>query len=343
MSYTAKQDSLQAIVFCPVLLIGDFCEWYELPNGRIECDVKRVTVKQLLSRAIPFILIAVIFALTVFLPRGYKTETEKRVIRIWNVDTFEGGRGSRTSFLKSVAHRIRKRDENVYYLVTSYTLEGALYAYGEGDRPDILSFGIGLSAFAEQCVSIGDSFSGGNLNGKPLAYPWCRGSYYLFSRTDDFSETGSTAISLGGENLPTVAARLEGIEGEAVESVAAYTGFLSGTYRYLLGTQRDVCRFAARGVSVYSRPLTQFCDLYQYICVLSAERYGDCRVFLEELFSSETQERLSEIGMYSLSSDTPPKAAQTVSVFSSADALVRLREAAKTGDGKILEKNLKSI
>ncbi len=29
----------------------------------------------------------------------------KRVVRIWNLDTFEGGKGSRTSFLKKIARR----------------------------------------------------------------------------------------------------------------------------------------------------------------------------------------------------------------------------------------------
>lgn len=196
-------------------------------------------------------------------------EAEARtVVRVWNIDTFEGGKGSRTAFLKSVA---RELQGEAYYLVTSYTLEGALSAFAEGEAPDVLSFGVGLSEFAERLLPLPYSFAGGELGGKTLAYPWCMGGYYLFSLTD-FEGEGRTALSVGGENLPAVAARLEGITGEETESVAAYTGFLSGKYRYLLGTQRDVCRFQARGVSVQARPLTKYCDLYQYIGILSAEK-----------------------------------------------------------------------
>jgi len=304
--------------------------------------VKR-TFKTIAVRVLPFILILVIVALTLFLPHTGQTDETKRVIRVWNVDTFEGGRGSRTNFLKSVARSIRKKDKNVYYLVTSYTLEGARYACEEGDFPDLISFGLGLSSFAEQSLPVGYSFAGGTLAGNALAYPWCRGSYFLFSLTEEFDEEGTTAISCGGENLSSLVAYLEGIKGETVDSLTAYTGFLNGTYRYLLGTQRDWNRFSARGVEVYFKPLTQYCDLYQYISILSAEHVEDCRAFVRALLGEEMQNRLSEIGMYALSQSDPPNAEKTVSVFSSADALDRLREAVRANDTKILEKNLKSI
>ena len=162
------------------------------------------------------------------------------------------------------------------------------------------------------------------------------GGYYLFSLTD-FEGDGRTVLSVGGENLPAVAARLEGISGEETESVAAYTGFLSGKYRYLLGTQRDVCRFQARGVSVQARPLTKYCDLYQYIGILSSEKRDASLAFVEALLSPEVQGRLSQIGMFPLANN----AERTVSVFSSREALGWLAAAAREGD--VPEKYLKSI
>ena len=125
--------------------------------------------------------------------------------------------------------------------------------------------------------------------------------------------------------------------GAATESVAAYTGFLSGKYRYLLGTQRDVCRFQARGVTVQARPLTKYCDLFQYIGILSSEKREASLAFVEKLLSSEVQGRLSAIGMYPLEKG----AERTVSVFSSREALGRLAAAAREGD--VSEKYLKSI
>ena len=288
---------------------------------------------RVLWRALPFALL--LLALGVVLLPAEEAEGETRtVVRVWNVDTFEGGKGSRTAFLRSVARELQ--GDGAYYLVTSYTVEGALAALAEGDAPDVLSFGVGLPEFAERLLPLSYSFAGGELGGKMLAYPWCMGGYYLFSLTD-FEEEGRTAVSVGGENLSCVAARLEGIEGEEAESVAAYTGFLSGKYRYLLGTQRDVCRFQARGVIVQARPLTKYCDLFQYIGILSSERREASLAFVEKLLSPEVQGRLAAIGMYPLEKG----AERTVSVFSSREALGRLAAAAREGD--VSEKYLKSI
>ena len=289
-------------------------------------------VGRILWRGLPFLFVLAA-AVLVFLPQKSGEAEARTVVRVWNIDTFEGGKGSRTAFLKSVARGLQGE---AYYLVTSYTLEGALSAFAEGEAPDVLSFGVGLSAFAERLLPLPYSFAGGELGGKTLAYPWCMGGYYLFSLTD-FEGEGRTALSVGGENLPVVAARLEGIAGEETESVAAYTGFLSGKYRYLLGTQRDVCRFQARGAIVQARPLTKYCDLYQYIGILSSEKREASLAFVEALLSPEVQGRLSEIGMFPLENN----AERTVSVFSSREALGQLAAAAREGD--VPEKYLKSI
>ena len=287
---------------------------------------------RMLWRGLPFLLLLAAAVIVLVPQKSEKTEA-RTVVRVWNIDTFEGGKGSRTAFLKSVARELKGE---AYYLVTSYTPEGALSAFAEGDAPDVLSFGVGLSEFAERLLPLPYSFAGGELGGKTLAYPWCMGGYYLFSLTD-FEGEGRTALSVGGENLPAVAASLEGITGEETESVAAYTGFLSGKYRYLLGTQRDVCRFQARGVSVQARPLAKYCDLYQYIGILSSEKRDASLTFVEALLSPEVQGRLSQIGMFPLENN----AERTVSVFSSREALGRLAAAAREGD--VPEKYLKSI
>ena len=302
-------------------------------NERMKAFWRRMgKVGRILWRGLPFLFVLAA-AVLVFLPQKSGEAEARTVVRVWNIDTFEGGKGSRTAFLKSVARGLQGE---AYYLVTSYTLEGALSALAEGDAPDVLSFGVGLSAFAERLLPLPYSFAGGELGGKALAYPWCMGGYYLFSLTD-FEGEGRTALSVGGENLPVVAARLEGIAGEETESVAAYTGFLSGKYRYLLGTQRDVCRFRTRGVTVQARPLTKYCDLYQYIGILSSEKREASLAFVEALLSPEVQGRLSEIGMFPLVKN----AERTVSVFSSREALGQLAAAAREGD--VPEKYLKSI
>ncbi|MGN0823324.1 MAG: hypothetical protein ACI4NG_06090 [Candidatus Gallimonas sp.] len=300
-----------------------------------------------LIRVTAFLLCgAVLLAVGLYPKESTATATEPVVVRVWNVDTFEGGKGSRASFLKKVALRAESQRTGVYYMVTSYTAEGARAAYERGDRPDVLSFGVGLDCFAESSFPLNARFAGGEADGKCIAYPWCRGGYALFSLTDDFSEAGKTAISEGGTNLVSVAAAMSGIAGEPCDSLAAYVGFLGGEYRYLLGTQRDMCRFSARSVDVFYRPLPVYCDLYQYVSVLSSERKEACDLFVETLLSEKTQSELSSIGMYSASEtgEFPGRPEWTLSAFASPQALEELRNLASSGaEIKIIANYLKSI
>ena len=302
-------------------------------------------VKKALSialRILPFLLIAAILCCLLLYPRGETVSKEnKRVVRVWNVDTFEGGKGSRTAFLRNAARITEKKRGGVYYLITSYTLDGATAAFEKGESPDMLSFGIGLSAYAENSLPLSRKFAGGNTESGCLAYPWCRGSYYLFSLSEDFSASGETVISKGGNNLSEVAAAYAGIIGSFAESTAAYVEFLNGHYRYLLGTQRDECRFSARGVTVYSQELPEYCDLYQYISVLSREKREDCDAFVDTLLSNDVQTTLSRIGMYPVNGGN---AKRTVSVFSDRESLRKLAESASGGiAGNFLDKYLKFI
>ena len=298
----------------------------------------------LLKKTLPFMLIFAMVMTVIFYPstgKEGKGDEVKRVVRVWNVDTFEGGKGSRTSFLKRAATRVEKKRKDVYYLITSYTEEGVNRAFESGQKPDILSFGIGVSAYLESSLPLPYSFAGGETESGCYAYPWCRGEYYLFSLVDNFEEEGEVAISAGGSNLVEVAAALHALSGEKIDSLSAYVAFLSGKYRYLLGTQRDVCRFSTRGVNVYQKPLNEFCDLYQYVSVLSAEKMDDCFAFVDELLSEDVQKQLDTIGMLPVASG---EALRTVSAFTDRDALNLVREAA-TGDepSKNLDKFLKNI
>ena len=225
------------------------------------------------------------FALPSFFPSKENT-TNKKVISVWNVDTFEGGKGSRTSFLNSVAKQLEKEGD-VLFMVSSKTVEGAKLSLQNGELPDLLSFGMGF----EVGVSIGK------------ADCWCMGKYALFSKSGVLAEpnASNTVVSCGGENLPLVAAALYGFSGGMTEakSLQAYVDFLSGKYTYLLGTQRDAQRLIARGVEVNVLPLNGFSDLKQYIAVIHSENKRICEAFIEKLMAEETQRSLSKIGMLS--------------------------------------------
>ncbi len=290
---------------------------------------------------LPFLAIAAAALLLFLYPWGRgDAPVKSRVVTVWNVDTFEGGKGSRANLLRKVARNVEKRREGVYYLISSYTAEGAAAAFSEGKYPDLLSFGVGLSDGAEVSLALPYSFAGGEISGECRAVPWCMGGYFLFSLTEDFTQAGRCAISVGGSNLGALAAAYAGIGGEEVESQAAYVGFLSGKYRYLLGTQRDVCRLTARGAAFFSRPLGGYNDLFQYISLLKEVHRDDALAFIEELLSPQTAELLPAIGMEPVKENANTR---TPCVFSDAEALARLKELASEGDLKIPDKFLKTV
>lgn len=287
-----------------------------------------------LAKCLPFLTAAAILFAVIFYPHGREEPSAQTVLRLWNVDTFEGGRGSRTSFLRRVSENYRK---DVFVLVTSYTAAGAEEAMERGEFPDLISFGIGFSAHLGYALPLDEEFAGGRVNGKTLAVPWCKSAYFLFSLTEDFGREGKTAISSGGSNLSVLAALLSDIAGEEMESQAAYTGFLGGKYRYLVGTMRDVCRFRARGTEVFSKPLGAFNDLYQCLSVLTESTAA--REFAAYLLSVGVQKKLGEIGLLPAGENE----GKTVSVFTDGEGLERIRSYARAGDKKNLDNFLKTV
>ena len=309
--------------------------------------MKRI-VSFLLS--LSFILFSVLFVLFRQPPQKQAAPPYKGILRLWHIDSFEGGKGSRANFLKRAASQYEKSHNGVYFMVNTYTAEGAAQAIAQGDIPDLISFSCGLNVVGEHCRALSVNFSGGVIGKDCYAYPWCGGGYYLFCLEEDFSlvNAQNLVISDGGNNLPWVAAALHGLSGEipTLDSTSAYVQFLKGEYRYMLGTQRDVCRFQTRGATVYRQPLQEFNDLFQYIAVTTpdADALTACMEFTSFLLSDAVQEKLTEIGMYSAKSIS---AQNTLSAFVDRGGLEQMRQGSKdalqTGQLKILKNYLKPL
>lgn len=231
--------------------------------------------------------ICAVALLWVFSKSEEKSEAQAVVLTLWNVDTFEGGKGSRTSFLGKIAAAYEKQNEGLMIMVSSRSIEGAKTAIESGELPDMISFGSYfpyIEPIGEPCV-------------------WCEGRYILYSLQEDFSPANlsNTVISQGGNNQPLVAAALYGFTGtpKVEESTTAYVKFLNGNYAYLLGTQRDACRFTSRGVQVYAKLLEEFSDLQHSIALLKTENKKACEGFIRYLLSEKSQKLVSSIGMFS--------------------------------------------
>lgn len=164
-------------------------------------------------------------------------------------------------------------------------------------------------------------------------------------------EGGNTVLSIGGKNLAEIPALFLGLEGAKREdSVSAYVHFLQGKYRYLLGTQRDYFRFLKRGERVYFSPLYCYCDLSQYICILSSEEVKHSQKFVEYLMKKSSQERLTEIGMFSekyrgAEGELSPFQAQEIEYilppYASEEGIQKLKEGIEKGNLDLLKKFLK--
>ena len=82
------------------------------------------------------------------------------------------------------------------------------------------------------------------------------------------------------------------------EPTNAYLELLSGKYKYLLGTQRDIYRLKTRNVSFSVKPVTQFNDLYQNISILTTnnEKYAICKRYVNYLIDNGNTAKLGLFG-----------------------------------------------
>lgn len=265
-----------------------------------------------------------------------------QVLTLWQIDSFEGGRGSRAEYLRSLAQDFAK-SANVYIEVTALSSDAARTNISAGVMPDIISYGAGFYGI-ESLV----------LEGYGKA--WCRGAYCLIALSGtDFSSvsTANTVINEGKDNLVSVAALFSGLQGANYAApTSAYVSLISGEYEFLLGTQRDVIRLQTRGESFEIKPLTEFNDLYQYISVLTRdeEKAAVAEEYINYVLSHG--ESLTRIGMLrdgvTLYSDEMHALegvdfSYTIPAVASSGAVDEIKKAARSGDINLLKSLLKPL
>ena len=262
---------------------------------------KALSIFCLISLLISFILLP-------FFTEERKVELSKNdykaILRIWHIDTFEGGTGSRASFLKSVSTKYTKKHSGVLFLVSNFTEETAKAKIENGELPDLISFGAcSINVFNKLvCLQTTSVKDGGEYAGKRYLSAWCKGGYFLIKKSESSEE--KLIISQGQNNLSTVSACIEKLTAKTVEikePLEAYSSFLSSSNACLLGTQRDIVRLNSKGVSFTATPLTKFSDLYQYIGVTSTNETKRFYAlsFIDFLLSESVQKTLVNVKMLS--------------------------------------------
>lgn len=291
--------------------------------------------------------------------------TYQGIITVWQIDSFEGGTGSRKQFLLDCGTSFEKKHKGVLIMVTTHTINSAEENFKKGVYPDLISYGVGLDIQNVSKIKTENPLAVALLGSNEYGAVWCRGVYCIIENVNyKGKEEFSLTVSKGNFTNPLVAL-LDAEKVYAVNKVLtpldAYVNFVSGNTRYLLGTQRDVVRLNNRGFEYGVEALNGFSDLNQFISVVSKDEQKRfyAEQFVNYLLSDDIQKSLNKIAMFSaqltvsyedenLQKLSSAKIDKGVSMFSKKESIYNLNslseEFLKTGDNavKIKIKNLLS-
>lgn len=247
-------------------------------------------VKKIITRIIP-LLITVFALIFPFLNLTLKSESitdnslsgYKGILTLWHIENFEGGVGSRESFLFKRAIEFEKVNEGVFIQVLNMTDSQFLNNLEKGAAFDIISFPQGTANIISSYLSVYegkintiDNFSSAiNVEGRYYGVPYSAGGYAVFAYADMLKRAGinkedilknllSAKISAKNRIDPIIMGF--GIYNNPLKALSiitnqkgnfskdmfsktqseAYSDFLSRQSVFLLGTQRDVARTLGR-------------------------------------------------------------------------------------------------
>lgn len=235
------------------------------------------------------VFISTPFAVSALTKKEEKTEEEMLSLTVWQIDGFEGGKGSRASYLQKVGKKFSDKSR-CYINVVSLTSDAARQNISLGKTPDLISYGAGM--FGIESI----------IYGETPYHVWARGGYCLITLSDsaNFSDASAknTVINSGTDNLSGAAALFCDLQNAAVDKpTGAYVSLINGKYKYLLGTQRDIFRLETRKVAYKIKPITAFNDLYQNISITTADgkRASAAKRYID--FLLEESKDLTSLGL----------------------------------------------
>lgn len=251
------------------------------------------------------VLCLLVIALSPFLinKKDSAVKNESVILTVWHIDGFEGGKGSRYTFLREVALEFSKQNKGVNILVSSYTQSGANELIKKGKTPDVISFGgvgLNLQNYAQELSVKGDD--GGVVNGKRYAVSYLKGGYFVIKKGNG----GIDIIISKGENLtPEIACLFSNARGNSYTlkpPLDAYTLFLTRKNATLIGTQRDIERLLNRNEEFTAEPIKGYSDIYQYASVTTQKMENEyfARSFIDYLISQKVQEKVVKLKMLSV-------------------------------------------
>lgn len=251
------------------------------------------------------VILSLIIGIDKITPQKTTTSNEKTIIEVWQIDSFEGGKGSRQDFLNWVGLEFSKKNKNVLVSVSSYSIQSAENSFKEGKFPDVVSYGIGLELPKETvCINSSKEFKGAIKDKKSYGVAWCKGCYVLIGKEFDKSNgMQKVIVSKSQYNQPLLSFCSNGFTVKELFVESPLDAYVEYTSKggYLLGTQRDIFRLTSRGKDFDFITLEGFNDLMQYVSVIGVteEKTQYAKDFVEFLLKDDIQKRLVDIGMFS--------------------------------------------
>lgn len=135
-----------------------------------------------------------------------KKSAYQGIIRLWNIDSFEGGCLPKVNFLEKMSMLFEKKNKGVYIMVQNMTEDEVVSAIKSGIYPDMVCFGTGMNKyFNGKFVRLDDSiglsllpnfYGAGLQNGALVAVPIMCGAYCLISSTERIERAGKEKNAL---------------------------------------------------------------------------------------------------------------------------------------------------
>ena len=217
-------------------------------------------------------------------PQQQSTESYKGVLELWNVETFEGGIGSREAWLINKSAKFEQANTGLFVHVTSLSVEQLETKLNNNESFDLITFSRGVGSLVQDKLAqvtsnmgfVKDNFLiSGQVDGKQYAVPLYAGAYCLFARVEQLPQeqllsnaltqtysrkVGKTTVELQPlvcgftpYNSPLSALAMSGGRGkaggisESTTQYQAYEQFVANrTAVTLLGTQRDIYRLTQK-------------------------------------------------------------------------------------------------
>lgn len=235
-------------------------------------------------------------------------------ITLWQIDCFEGGTGSRATWLKEQSYAFEKRHNGVYIAVETVSPERAEILL-KTKKPDIISFSSPIKIGDTQQISLNEPFFRTDLQSVVFddAVPWCFGAYFLFEGEEEKSKDKIAYTEKNGYYPLRVTEEfdLNKQTQEFSKQYEAFNAYANKKISSLIGTQRDLYRLKnlkenrQGNISVAS-----YSDLVQYFSVFKQNNEKKTEMinkYISFILSADVQNNIGKLGLFPVNIEAEPQ------------------------------------